>query len=294
MQKKRFDFLCPACKSAKYSYLGPYIAQTELFKDREIAKCLQCQLVSMHPCLIEGVSANYYEKQYWTDELLKRRLPSLQAQAHSRCVFMRSAVSNNGYLRVLDVGAGIGYMNWGVRAVWPDAKVEYTAIEVNPAAVKYLHSDQGVDHCVKDLAEVRGVFDVIVLSHILEHITEPVNFLSKIASLLNQSGGCLFVEVPNLDFKFKKRNEPHVLFYSPETLANVLNIQDFQVIKIATCGEPIWKKRADGGMDAPRLLLTLRSILYKLTVRSNSKFSIYGGHRQWIRAICRFNKTGCL
>ncbi len=290
MQKPRFDFLCPVCQSEKYSCLGPYIAKSELFKDRELAKCSQCGTVSMHPCLLECDSAKYYEKQYWTDEIVERRLPSLRAQAHARCVFMRSEVTFKGQLRVLDVGAGIGYMNWGFRKVWPEAQINYTAIEVNPAAVKYLSSDPGVDQFMSDLDEVQGAFDVIVLSHILEHILEPAQFLNKIVRFLRNPGSCLFVEVPNSDFTFKKRNEPHVLFYSPGTLSEVITRNGFKTMRVDTCGQPVWIMRADGGIDSPNLLLYLRRMLYKLMVPSNAKFSMYGGDRQWIRALFKIDK----
>ncbi len=286
MPKSRTSFSCPVCQSGNYSILGPYVAKTESFKDRELVKCLKCSAVRMHPCFLECASEDYYSEQYWTDEKVVRRSPSLRVQAKARCNFMKPGISCDGRLRVLDVGAGIGYMNWGFREVWPNSQIEYTAIEVNPAAEKYLSTDPGVNYFASDINEIHGLFDVIVLSHILEHITEPVEFLLKIKNYLKKPGGCLFVETPNLDFRFKTRNEPHVLFYSPESLSAVLIGQGFKIIRVATCGRPIWKKRADGGMDSPSMLLNLRRILYKILVRSKAEFDRYGVDRQWLRVLC--------
>jgi SAM-dependent methyltransferase len=287
MEKSQHGFLCPVCQYEKCSILGPYIAKSEPFKGRELAKCLQCNAVSMYPCFLECISNEYYSTQYWTDEIFNRRLPALRVQAHARCLFIQPAVTSKTHLRILDVGAGVGYMNWGLRRVWADSQIEYTAVEVNPAAVNYLRLDPGVNHIASDLDEVNESFDIIVLSHILEHITDPVKFLGKIFCLLNKSGGCVFVEVPNMDYMFKNRNEPHVIFYSPESLSSVLTRPGIQVVRVETCGHTIWKKRADAGLAKSNILLSLKKLLYNLVVRPNREYCMYGGNRQWIRAVCK-------
>ena len=290
MKELHDNFVCPVCRASEYSVIGPYADVTKAFREREIVKCTHCNTISMYPCIIECEPEDYYESQYWTEEIFTRRSPALRAQAKARCLFMRAEVNFGDRLKVLDVGAGVGYMNWGFREVWPDIQTEYTAVEVNPAARKFLFSDPGVNHVLRSLDDSEGGYDVIVLSHILEHITDPVGFLSKTRTLFNKSSGYLLVEVPCLDFRFKKRNEPHVLFYSQESLSEIFTRNDFEVMSIATCGHPVWKKRADGGMTDPSFLLSLRRFFYQWSVRQNGEFSKYGGDRQWIRAICRVSK----
>ncbi len=292
MNDRLVDFSCPICRSGDCSFVRPYLAITDHLKDRSIVECSKCSTISMHPCVIESTPEEYYEMQYWTDEKFARRSPSLRAQAYARCSFMSSGIYFNSPLRVLDVGAGVGYMNWGFREVWSDVETEYTAIEVNPAALKFLHADPGVNHVFNSLDDIYGEFDIVVLSHILEHITEPADFLSKIKSLLSKPHGCLFVEVPCLDFRFKKRNEPHVLFFSPGSLSQLITRQGFKALRIATCGHSVWKLKADSGLISRSLVFSLRRFLYQLSMRHNSEFQKYGGDRQWIRALCKIDKDG--
>lgn len=287
MQNFNSKFLCPVCQYDIYKILFPYAGVTEAFKNRELVKCSRCSAISMHPILTNFESSNYYEKGYWTDEIYIRRTPSLLQQAISRCQFMKSDIIFDQKLSVLDVGAGVGYMNWGFRAVWTDTTIEYTAIEVNPAAVKFLCADSGVNNVAKSFDEINGKFDVIVLSHILEHISTPNEFLGMIKGYLRKPNGCIYIEVPNQDFRFKSRNEPHVLFYSPESIKIILTNQRLEITKIETCGQPIWKKRADAGLGKLHFLTSLRKIFYNFSVHSKSEYYMYGGDRQWIRATCK-------
>ena len=42
-----------------------------------------------------------------------------------------------------------------------------------------------------------GPFDLIILSHVLEHVTQPIELMSQVASLLTPNGIC-YIEVPGL------------------------------------------------------------------------------------------------
>lgn len=76
-------------------------------------------------------------------------------------------------------------------------------------------------------------FDLIVLHHVFEHFTLPVETLQLIGQLLRPNG-IVYIEVPNvLDFK-KPVNQffdlLHPFSYSPATLNRVLGIGGFKII----------------------------------------------------------------
>ena len=48
-----------------------------------------------------------------------------------------------------------------------------------------------------DAIQSAGPFDLIILSHVLEHVTQPVELMSQVASLLKPTGIC-YIEVPGL------------------------------------------------------------------------------------------------
>src|SRR5262249_1802425 len=57
--------------------------------------------------------------------------------------------------------------------------------------------------------------------HVLEHVPEPIDFLNKIAQLL-EPGGRIFIEVPNLaENPFDLLVADHCSHFLPETLATV-------------------------------------------------------------------------
>jgi 2-polyprenyl-3-methyl-5-hydroxy-6-metoxy-1,4-benzoquinol methylase len=63
-------------------------------------------------------------------------------------------------------------------------------------------------------------FDLVVISHVLEHTIDPVKFLTGCTQLLSP-GGILFIEVPCKDYEHKEMDEPHLLFFDKEPMESV-------------------------------------------------------------------------
>ena len=70
---------------------------------------------------------------------------------------------------------------------------------------------------LKDFNNYEGKMDVIIISHVLEHVSDPKGFLSFANSFLKK-GGALFVEIPCNDFQHKTIMEPHLLFFDKKPL----------------------------------------------------------------------------
>ena len=73
--------------------------------------------------------------------------------------------------------------------------------------------------------------DVVVISHVLEHVSNPKGFLSFANSFLKK-GGALFIEIPCNDFQHKKIMEPHLLFFDKKPLTLLLEKINFKEIEI--------------------------------------------------------------
>lgn len=96
--------------------------------------------------------------------------------------------------RLMDVGCGNGHMlNFVTKLGW-----QAIGLEIDPAAVKAART-QGLDvleGTYERLSEYRQAFDCIVCSHVLEHVYNPQDMLSKLKEAL-KPGGILLLSLPN-------------------------------------------------------------------------------------------------
>ena len=80
--------------------------------------------------------------------------------------------------------------------------------------------------------------DMVVISHVLEHVTNPADFLQFATSKLKK-GGVLFIEVPCQDWKHKPLDEPHLLFFEKKSMQLLLDKLGFTSIYLAYFGKKI-------------------------------------------------------
>ena len=101
--------------------------------------------------------------------------------------------------RLLDIGCASGlFLRCALDANWEVVGIEPSEV-LSRKAQEFLGSRAQV-HCatLESLTLMPASFDVITLWDVLEHVPDPVSLLRQSASLL-RAGGCLFMNVPNLD-----------------------------------------------------------------------------------------------
>jgi SAM-dependent methyltransferase len=81
-------------------------------------------------------------------------------------------------------------------------------------------------------------FDVVIISHVLEHVSDPIEFL-KLMTLKLREGGVLYIDVPCLDHLHKELDEPHLLFFDKNSMNILLEKLDFNKIEINYFGQQI-------------------------------------------------------
>lgn len=98
--------------------------------------------------------------------------------------------------RLLDVGCG----NGGFLAKARDAGWDVFGCDPDPTAVEIARS-QGLEVRHGEAivwTDMRGRFDVITLSHVLEHVPDPPTTVLQLRDLLRH-GGLLYIDTPNID-----------------------------------------------------------------------------------------------
>lgn len=117
-------------------------------------------------------------------------VPSLPA-------YLRSILPDDKSIRILDFGCGFGQSLRALEALGYENLVGY---DIAPDAIEYCRKVglNVIDGRLGEVSEMGGEFDLIVCSHVLEHLekTQVIPKLKDLQSLLRLNGQ-IFVAVPN-------------------------------------------------------------------------------------------------
>lgn len=98
--------------------------------------------------------------------------------------------------RLLDIGCGSGrFMAWARLAGWSCA-----GTEVDPVAAAHARARGFEVHLAdaRDLLDSKVRFHAVTMSHVIEHVHEPLALLQTARNLLHP-GGFFWIETPNID-----------------------------------------------------------------------------------------------
>lgn len=231
---------CVICKN-KSVEIGPLVAKSYLYKNRNLNKCSSCGFVFAEPMPskeeLAKYNSKYFESAEQDIELNKTQLAFFQAISKIRLKYVIDYLNNNKIKvsNVLEIGPGPGFFAKSFLEVYKS--VNYTAIETDSSCHDSLIS-KGVK--IVDFESFDKKVDLIIMSHVLEHTSDPCSFILKVSEKL-RSAGVLFIEVPCLDFKHKKIHEPHLLFFDKTPMNILLQKNNYHNIKVSYHGKKISK-----------------------------------------------------
>jgi SAM-dependent methyltransferase len=153
--------------------------------------------------------------------------------------------------RFLDLGCGVGLLVEMAREVGYDA----WGVEISKRTALHARDVLGRNVVHSDLVGANfpdGHFEVVVLSHVLEHLSNPKHVFAEIQRVLSP-GGVVVIEVPNMDglqvSLLRQRwtgwaPSLHVWQFTPRTLASSLLRLRLETIELACrhntyFGEPL-------------------------------------------------------
>lgn len=153
----------------------------------KVLACAGCGLVFLSS--FDHITSGFYEASgmHGGHRDLGEWLRETAEDDQRRFEFCRSFISEK---RVLDFGCGNGGFLLRARSA------ARTVAGVDPEAVLVSHfREHGIPFAQK-LSELDGVFDVITIFHVLEHMPDPRRTLVELAARLVE-GGQIVIEVPN-------------------------------------------------------------------------------------------------
>ena len=276
---------------------------------KRILFCSRCDLGVVYPLLTdEELDRLYSGAEYWSHAkpvLSVRRQPVLHALAKSRWSFIKSnfpaQFEKKKSLALLDIGAGYGYLGLVAVKHSKNKLNRYTAIEpdqnLHPAFklawTKW--STNSNAEIFSTIEKANGKFDIVALSHVIEHVKNPLDILDKAVSFLTEDG-ILFIEVPNRDDRFKSNVYPHLLFFSPQSFESLIQKLSLEMTTLEVWGKSY--KRSPLNINAS-LTIKLKTKFLSISQRflpgwiTSPAVAFHFGinkrhpHGTWVRVIAR-------
>ncbi len=244
------DVECPVCSSGAYHELTKYRSKDAVFAGLELLRCDECALVFAAPLPTEEKLRTYNES-YWQRAHGGTPTEPLAIRFHSEINRVRF-LHVQAYLgeqhpgtAVLEVGPGLGHFCAHFLSEYP--AVEYVAVESDISCYARLR-ELGAQVCASfdELEHADGHFDLLVMSHVLEHTSSPRAFLQQALQFL-RPGGVLFVEVPCRDHEFKEIHESHLLFFDKPSMLRLIECLGLTDIQLSYHGKELhrlkWERR---------------------------------------------------
>lgn len=212
-----------------------------------LVKCTQCGLVYINPQPTAEELVKYYPDEYApynTVEILKYG-PMARWFKSVVCKKKYDTGQENKVLdqtvkKYLDFGCGGGDLMAHAQKNHPNWIIE--GLDNNEFACQQARAKGFITHygSVEKIELPKSYYDIINVSHVIEHLADPMSILLRLKDLM-KTGGEILVSTPNFDswaaraFKtywYATDAPRHLFLFTPATLQKMLNKVGFQVSDI--------------------------------------------------------------
>ncbi len=227
---------CPLCK-----YDRSKLFDTREFRGESVVNrlCLNCGLVFQSPRMTSAEAEVFYTNEYrllyeGSQEPTPRNLMDQRGRAESLVNFARPYI--HSVVSHLDIGCSFGLLlqrfqeTYQCKAYGVEPGKAHRDLALKAGLQVYPSLDD-----LKNSEETR--FDLVSLIHVLEHLPDPVSYLTDLRETVLAHNGWLFIEVPNL-YAHDSFEIAHLVSYSPHSLVQTLAKAGFHVLGIECHGKP--------------------------------------------------------
>jgi SAM-dependent methyltransferase len=209
----------------------------------DIVECLGCGFVQSE-YVSESALRDYYSKFYRPplsgEEIRILRRKSYD-QAVSQIEYINSIISGKKFTNSLDYGAADGELAKLLKGI---SQAVYVT-EFDPQYVKLLKKEEKLillDESDLDTSIFSNFFGFISISHVLEHLTDPILSLERFSRLLKKDG-FLLVDLPNEVELLTKANfqaKGHLSYFTVDSFKRLVNTHGkFDILEIRTCNRSV-------------------------------------------------------
>ena len=242
------DMICPLCKSQKTgTYLSSSLKRTIIHmisgsaevKPTTIKVCHNCQnaWTDPYPQPIDYTKSDFHHSSLCGSAEVEKltTLNDLPQQWSNGIIMQANLIKRNlkPKTKILEIGCGEGILLNEL------AKLQFTVKGIEPSETASLRAEKkGID-CVQGYfphPSIKESFDLVILSHVLEHIEKPLEFITQIKSILNPGGYLLLVQTnyKSLQAMLLKWGwywgcSEHYWHFTPKGLVNITRPLNFNV-----------------------------------------------------------------
>ena len=196
--------LCSCCKSTSKTFLH-HVYDHEYHTTEQqfpLNKCNECGLIYLSPRpnqnaldIIYPISYNNFHTRV-DDEISYVQKVTNFLQSLRLKKLIHKYFPKRHAIKVLDVGCGDGFILDRIKSTFSDFKTY--GVEPNKYAAEWAGKNHDVYCGLIEDYHTQTKFDLITSSHVIEHVSDPLGFLIKLKSMLNENG-ILIIDTPNID-----------------------------------------------------------------------------------------------
>lgn len=193
---------CTLCKSSETEVIPNKIRNNDN-PEIKMYRCHHCETHFMWPLPAAETLEHYYNGEfrsevhtetYYDTEKLSEVFRTFSTEANHRVNRVKRELSPTD--DILEIGCSVGYFLYAIK---PHVKLAY-GVELDSKARNYIETvlNNPAIKTKKSPYDFNMKFDKIFLYHVLEHIEDPIAYLTDLKQLLKE-GGKIYIEVPNVD-----------------------------------------------------------------------------------------------
>jgi 2-polyprenyl-3-methyl-5-hydroxy-6-metoxy-1,4-benzoquinol methylase len=221
----------------------------------EVKHCPECGLRWLSPRPTPSAYSKLYSyERYFDGSSTVEDYPKIAKERRfgfrKRIQMLEKILTGRKNLKILDIGAATGEFVHEALLRGHDA----TGIELSEGAKQVAKEKYGIELLGTEIEALEPTekYDVVHMSHVLEHLIDPVRTLNICQSLL-RNGGILVIEVPQQFYndldrlknmlgmsrksEFNAYSLHHTFFFNPENMSDLLKKTGFIIKSIKTANK---------------------------------------------------------
>jgi 2-polyprenyl-3-methyl-5-hydroxy-6-metoxy-1,4-benzoquinol methylase len=220
-----------------------------IFQKSYVVKCNQCSLLQIDKKFSSAIIEQYYKNTYDRDDIYHfsiENFPLDNTWSLSRGRALAKLLTRMDLIKqlnptVMDLGCGYGHLLYGFSHYlynrYKIIGVDYEQ-KTKDVFIKYNWTFErgGIDNVYE---KYTGMVDVLITSHVFEHVIDPHDFLNKCSAMLSKDGILLW-EIPNLNefnLACEPRHSPHICLWDIHSLKEILISNNFEILFLETAGK---------------------------------------------------------